>query len=97
MIESLTFIKTNHFIHRQKERFIPNTLLIALQRRIKRAKKTTAVIISRQLLLNYGIRKNMELFLIVNDQVFITGYYQDVTEYFLQEKKHLAFQLINKT
>lgn len=75
-------IKTEHFLFRQWDRSIPEDILEFVATRMKRTNRKLIVIISRKILRKYNCRSDKELFLVVENGVLITGYFEDLNACF---------------
>ena len=88
--------RTAHFQERQEERQVPQRLIEDIKYSLLKTRRKTTVIISRKLLRKYGVKKQMDLFLIIDTSTLITCYYRDFQEFISTSFKQDKYLIINE-
>ena len=90
----IKYLKTKHFIYRQKERNVKEELLLFVFNKIENPMGKKLLVISRKIVRKYYSENKEELFLKVDGNVLITCFFGDFQGHMFSKKKE-TYYIIN--
>jgi hypothetical protein len=87
--------KTEHFLYRQWDRGITDEQLIEILKFCPQKKSNTLIVVSRKVLKQLGVKKDLELFIKSDKASLITCFFGSFQNYILNCRKQQKYFIIN--